>query len=359
MASWRSPVGAWGRGVGSAILSRRRPDAEARAYVPGIAGAEPACAISSSMPASPPSAPPARTTAPTPAPAGRVHGPKPRRARCRAIPTTRRPRRAVHQGVALPERTTTRAVLRPLRRVGPKGQRALRPVSWDAALAEIAGALRHRRARPEAIVPYSYAGTMGLVRGEHGGRFFHRLGASLLDRTICASAGGGRSPPPTAARSACTWRITPSKLILIWGSNSIASTCTSGLSRSRPSATAPKLICIDPRKTETADKCHQHRAAARHRRARWRWPDARADHARLAGPRLHRATPWAGRACANAPMAWTPSAPPPRSAASAPTDAPLGATTARRRPPRSASTTAYSACGGGNAVRRGGDPHRA
>ena len=83
-------------------------------------------------------------------------------------------------------------VLRPLKRVGPKGAGRFEAVSWDAALADIAERLGAIAARePEAIVPYSYAGTMGLLQGESiAARFFHRIGASLLDRTICASAGG-------------------------------------------------------------------------------------------------------------------------------------------------------------------------
>ena len=86
-----------------------------------------------------------------------------------------------------PERVRT-----PLRRVGPKGAGRFEPVTWDEALADIAARLSDIAARdPQAILPYSYAGTMGLVQGEAmAGRFFHRLGASLLDRTICASAGG-------------------------------------------------------------------------------------------------------------------------------------------------------------------------
>ena len=83
-------------------------------------------------------------------------------------------------------------VLHPLRRVGPKGAGRFERIGWDEALDEVADRLRAIAARdPEAIVPYSYAGTMGLVQGEAmAGRFFHRLGASLLDRTICAAAGG-------------------------------------------------------------------------------------------------------------------------------------------------------------------------
>jgi anaerobic selenocysteine-containing dehydrogenase len=81
-------------------------------------------------------------------------------------------------------------VLTPLRRVGPKGSGQFEPVGWDEALADIAARLHRLAARdPETILPYSYAGTMGLVQGESmDRRFFHQLGASLLDRTICSSA---------------------------------------------------------------------------------------------------------------------------------------------------------------------------
>ncbi|RZL05541.1 MAG: molybdopterin oxidoreductase family protein, partial [Rubrivivax sp.] len=81
---------------------------------------------------------------------------------------------------------------RPLRRSGPKGSGRFEPVDWDTALDDIARRLGSIAARdPQAIVPYSYAGTMGQVQGEAmAARFLHRLGASFLDRTICSSAGG-------------------------------------------------------------------------------------------------------------------------------------------------------------------------
>ncbi len=90
------------------------------------------------------------------------------------------------------ERTYHRdRLLTPMRRVGRKGEGKFEPISWDEALDEVATRLKAIAARdPQAIVPYSYAGTMGLVQGESmAARFFHKLGASLLDRTICASAG--------------------------------------------------------------------------------------------------------------------------------------------------------------------------
>src|SRR5260370_22965056 len=84
-------------------------------------------------------------------------------------------------------------VLYAQRGVGPKGVGRFERISWDEALDTIAKRLRAVADEfgSESILPYSYAGTMGLLNG--GGmdrRFFHRLGASRLDRTICSSAGG-------------------------------------------------------------------------------------------------------------------------------------------------------------------------
>ncbi|MFZ9256551.1 MAG: molybdopterin-dependent oxidoreductase, partial [Burkholderiaceae bacterium] len=82
-------------------------------------------------------------------------------------------------------------LLHPMRRTGPKGSGQFERISWDQALTTIADRLRAEAARdPRAILPYSYAGTMGVVQGESmATRFFNRIGASKLDRTICASAG--------------------------------------------------------------------------------------------------------------------------------------------------------------------------
>ena len=81
----------------------------------------------------------------------------------------------------------------PMRRVGAKGEGRFARISWDEALDEIATrfkAIAESTDGPQAILPYSYAGTMGLLQGSSmDRRFFHRLGASLLDRTICAAAG--------------------------------------------------------------------------------------------------------------------------------------------------------------------------
>ncbi len=161
-----------------------------------------------------------------------------------------------------PERTYhPERVLTPLKRSGPKGSGRFVPVGWDEALGDIAQRLQRIAAvNPEAIVPYSYAGTMGLLQGESmDRRFFHRLGASLLDRTICSSAGGEALAATYGGKVGMhTENYAQAKLILIWGSNSIASNLHFRTFAQEAKRNGAKLICIDPRKTETADKCHQH-----------------------------------------------------------------------------------------------------
>lgn len=152
-------------------------------------------------------------------------------------------------------------VLHPLRRVGPRGSGQFERVGWDEALDDIAARLAAIAARdPQAIVPYSYAGTMGLVQGEGmAARFFHRLGASLLDRTICAAAGGEGMTQTLGGKVGMRVEFfAESRLIVIWGSNSIASNLHFWRHVQAAKRAGAKIICIDPRKSETAEKCHEH-----------------------------------------------------------------------------------------------------
>jgi len=154
-------------------------------------------------------------------------------------------------------------VLQPLKRSGPKGSGRFEPVSWDAALDDIAQRLKQIAARdPQAVLPYSYAGTMGLLQGESmAGRFFHKLGASRLDRTICSNAGGEALAATYGGKIGMhVEHYVESKLILIWGSNSIASNLHFWTLAQQAKRDGAKLVCIDPRRTETADKCHEHLA---------------------------------------------------------------------------------------------------
>ncbi len=114
----------------------------------------------------------------------------------------------------------------PMRRVGAKGSGEFARISWDDALAEIAdrlGAIAQSEDGPQAILPYSYAGTMGMVQGssmDH--RFFHLLGASKLDRTICSTAGTvGMRMTVGANIGADPEGIPDSDLVLLWGTNTL------------------------------------------------------------------------------------------------------------------------------------------
>ncbi|NTV86479.1 MAG: molybdopterin oxidoreductase family protein [Burkholderiaceae bacterium] len=152
-------------------------------------------------------------------------------------------------------------LLQPLRRVGPKGAGRFEPVGWDEALDDIAGRLKAIAARnPEAVLPYSYAGTMGLVQGEGmAARFFHQLGASHLERTICSAAGTEAMVQTLGGKVGMKVEFfAESKLILIWGSNSIASNLHFWRHVQQAKRDGARIVCIDPRRTETADKCHEH-----------------------------------------------------------------------------------------------------
>jgi len=155
-------------------------------------------------------------------------------------------------------------ILQPLKRSGPKGSGQFTPVSWESALGDIADRLRAITDRgpgaAQAILPYSYAGTMGLVQGESiAGRFFNQLGASLLDRTICASAAAEGLTQTLGGKLGMQVQFfAKSRLILIWGSNPIASNLHFWRHAQEAKRRGARLVCIDPRRTESADKCHEH-----------------------------------------------------------------------------------------------------
>lgn len=127
---------------------------------------------------------------------------------------------AYQRTVHSPRRLTT-----PLLRRGAKGSGEFVAIDWAEAIGRVAEGFRRAidRHGAEAILPYSYAGTMGLVQRNAGHPFFHALGASLLDRTICAPAkglgwaavmGGSHPSPPESVQQ--------SDLVLLWGINAAA-----------------------------------------------------------------------------------------------------------------------------------------
>lgn len=152
-------------------------------------------------------------------------------------------------------------LLHPMKRVGNKGEGKFERIGWDEALDTIATRLKSIASRDaQAILPYSYAGTMGLVQGESmAARFFHRLGASLLDRTICAAAGAAGYKYTIGARIGTdVEQFQNARLILIWGGNPIASNLHFWMRAQEAKRRGAILIAIDPYRSLTAEKCHQH-----------------------------------------------------------------------------------------------------
>ncbi|HZH31474.1 MAG TPA: molybdopterin oxidoreductase family protein [Pyrinomonadaceae bacterium] len=152
------------------------------------------------------------------------------------------------------------------RRTGAKGaggETRFERIDWDEALDEIAGRFRALAASAEGaetILPYSYCGTMGFVQSESmDRRFFHRLGASLLDRTICASAGSAGYDATNGARLGTDpERFRDSRLILLWGTNTITSNVHLWPFILEAKHKGARVIGIDPRRTRTADQCDEH-----------------------------------------------------------------------------------------------------
>lgn len=154
-------------------------------------------------------------------------------------------------------------LMHPMRRIGAKGEGRFERITWDDALDIIADKFRRIAADdPRGILPYSYAGTMGLVQSESlDRRFFNRLGASRLDRTICASAGAmGWKATVGASIGTDPEAVADARLIIIWGGNPVVSNVHGWRYIQEAKRRGAKLVCIDPRRSDTAEKCHLHLA---------------------------------------------------------------------------------------------------
>ncbi len=153
-------------------------------------------------------------------------------------------------------------LLYPMHRVGSKGSDLFERISWGEAIDEITSHWHDIIAQygAQCILPYSYAGTLGLVNNSvANSRFWNRMGASQLERSICGAAAEEAVLLTVGARMAPSPQmVLLSKLILIWGSN--------------PASTAPhlmpflreaqhkgtRIIVIDPIRTLTARSADQH-----------------------------------------------------------------------------------------------------
>src|SRR3954447_15904680 len=153
-------------------------------------------------------------------------------------------------------------LLYPQKRVGAKGEGRFERISWDEALDVIAARLKEIAAEfgPESILPYSYAGTMGYLNfNGMAGRFFHRLGASRLDRTICSTAGmAGMTEAVGLRYSTEPEQFRHARLIIAWGANILGTNVHLWPFIMEARRNGAKLYTIDPNRNRTGAASDRH-----------------------------------------------------------------------------------------------------
>ncbi len=155
-------------------------------------------------------------------------------------------------------------ILHPLKRVGAKGEGRFERITWDEAIGTVAARFQQVIAAhgPQAILPYSYAGNMGLLSyASMDRRFFHALGASLLARTICASAGGaGLKATVGKSIGFDPEAIVHARLIVAWGANVVSSNVHLWPFIEEARRRGATLVTVDPYRSRTAEKSDRHLA---------------------------------------------------------------------------------------------------
>jgi anaerobic selenocysteine-containing dehydrogenase len=153
-------------------------------------------------------------------------------------------------------------LLHPLRRAGPKGERRFERVSWDEALDEIAGRMRAvvDEHGGEAVLPYSYMGTQGIVQAASiDRRLFGSLGATRLTRAVCgSSAAAGYTATQGGTKGMLPEDLRHSRLILLWGTNTIVTNLHLWPFVTEARAQGAKVVVIDPVRTRTARSADWH-----------------------------------------------------------------------------------------------------
>lgn len=159
--------------------------------------------------------------------------------------------RHLHERVYHPDR-----VLYPLRRTGPKGTHEFERITWDEAYSEIVFRLENAIAAKgaEAILPYSFYGNMGILNAEEmDRRFFHRLGASQLERTICNAAGAAGYRYTMGASAGTDPETTiHTKYALIWGCNLVSTNMHQVMYLTEARKRGAKIVHIDVHRNRTS-----------------------------------------------------------------------------------------------------------
>jgi anaerobic selenocysteine-containing dehydrogenase len=153
-------------------------------------------------------------------------------------------------------------LLYPQRRIGAKGEGRFERISWDQALDAITTRLESIAAEfgPESVLPYSYAGTMGLLNfGGMDRRFFHRLGASRLDRTICSTAGMAGMTQALGIRYGTEpEQFRHARLIIAWGANVLGTNVHLWPFIVEARRNGAKFYVIDPHRNRTGAAADRH-----------------------------------------------------------------------------------------------------
>tara|TARA_Y100001934_G_scaffold268005_1_gene349403 strand:+ start:9348 stop:11390 length:2043 start_codon:yes stop_codon:yes gene_type:complete len=153
-------------------------------------------------------------------------------------------------------------VLHPMRRVGAKGEGRFERITWEEALETIhdrfSGIIDDFGA--EAILPCSYIGQQGFVHGLNSGdAFFNRLGATIMERTLCASAANSASVMTTGVSGGVDpLSFVHSKFILIWGCNTISTHMHQWPMIAEAQRDGAKVVVVDPIRSRTAAKADWH-----------------------------------------------------------------------------------------------------
>jgi anaerobic selenocysteine-containing dehydrogenase len=155
-------------------------------------------------------------------------------------------------------------LLHPMKRVGRKGEGRFERVTWDEALDLVAAGLRRAmdEAGPQSLLPYSYAGNMGLLSfGSMDRRFFQVLGASQLARTICSSAGAaGYKVTVGKSIGFDPEAVVHARFIVAWGANIVSSNVHLWPFIEEARRRGAVLVTVDPFRSRTAEKSDRHLA---------------------------------------------------------------------------------------------------
>src|SRR6476620_1571055 len=149
----------------------------------------------------------------------------------------------------------------PMKRVGKKDEGKFQRITWHQALDESASHLNAATTEnPETILPSNYAGTMGMVQySSMDRRFFHKLGASLLDRTLCSTAGKyGIKATLGGSVGMDPERFDEAELIILWGANPIVSNLHLWSRVHDAKRRGATVVAIDPYRSLSAEKCSRH-----------------------------------------------------------------------------------------------------